>query len=52
MEALQLGSAIHVGDRLALTDDPEHDFKVMRRRIVLAGAEPTLDVTLDFPARG
>lgn len=46
LESLQLGSAIHAGDRLALTDEPEHDFKVMRRRIVPAIKEPTLD----FPA--
>ncbi len=33
LEALQLGGLVQVGDRLALTDEPEHDFKVIRRRI-------------------
>ncbi|QJP14317.1 hypothetical protein G3545_12065 [Starkeya sp. ORNL1] len=52
LEALQLGGLVQLGDRLALTDEPEHDFKVIRRRIQVGADEPVLDVTLDFPARG
>lgn len=52
LEALQLGGLVQLGDRLALTDEPEHDFKVIRRRIQVGAEEPSLDVTLDFPARG
>lgn len=51
LEALQLGAMVQVGDRVALGDDATHDFKAIRRRILATDEEPTLQVTLDYPAR-
>lgn len=53
ISSLSLPESTAVGDIVSVkVADKSHNFAVIRRRWIAAGANPSLEITLDYPASG